>query len=125
MLIDIGKVNEYIVQDPFTASDISRIFTQIRNKIWRLLVLDDANAFQQLRLAEGSRYLTSFITHLGQLESTSVIFGMNVSPAVFNGEGNRLRKLSGAGQVHRRFSGRHARLLNGYRATRVAASNQQ
>ena len=84
MTIDIARINPFIVQDPFPAPDISRIFTKIRNNIWRLTILDACNAFQQLLLDEASIYLTSFITHLGQLESTSVIFGMNVSPAVFN-----------------------------------------
>lgn len=82
IIIDYRDVNEFILDDPY-------YFPTIYDNIGRLKgmkyfsTIDLSNSFYQIRINEKYRYITSFITPIGQFQFNSLPFGLKSSPKIF------------------------------------------
>jgi len=82
MCSDYGQVNDATEDIQFPLQHMMTALGRVQGKT-RYSTFDLTSGFRQIRMAEGSRYLTAFVTPDGLYECTTMPFGLKNAPKYF------------------------------------------
>ena len=83
LCVDYRQLNANIIVDQYPVPSVDELFSKLKGARY-FSKIDLRSAFHQINVADDSRDLTAFITHLGLFRFTKVPFGLASSPAAFN-----------------------------------------
>jgi hypothetical protein len=87
LCVDYRKLNDITIKNCYTLPLISELFDRLKNAKY-FTCLDMADAYNQLRIAEGDEYKTAFRTRYGHFEYLVMPFGLTNAPASFQAYAN-------------------------------------
>ena len=87
LCVDYRKLNDITIKNRYALPLISELFDRLKNaKLYTRL--DMADAYNQLRIAEGDEFKTAFRTRYGHFEYLVMPFGLTNAPASFQAYAN-------------------------------------
>ena len=87
LCVDYRKLNDITIKNRYALPLISELFDRLKNAKY-FTRLDMADAYNQLRIAEGDEYKTAFHTRYGHFEYLVMPFGLTNAPASFQAYAN-------------------------------------
>jgi hypothetical protein len=87
LCVDYRKLNEITVKNRYALPLMSELFDRLKNAKYYTR-LDLADAYNQLRIAQGDEYKTAFRTRYGHFEYLVMPFGLTNAPASFQSYAN-------------------------------------
>ena len=87
LCVDYRKLNDITIKNRYALPLISELFDRLKNAKY-FTRLDMADAYNQLRIAEGDEYKTAFRTRYGHFEYLVMPFGLTNAPASFQAYAN-------------------------------------